>query len=274
MITATCFAQYGLHPYRNMAIDEWLFAQAMARPGMVALRLYSWQPGGITFGFNQRLERAVAHERLGPTPLIRRVTGGRALYHDPSEITYAVVVNAEGLPPGRLSGTLAQSSAAIAEALTAFLQRLGVKSQYLRHTVQADHRPAFFHSAPCFASAARHEIISGAQKVVASAQRRLGSTMLQHGSIKLGGVAYHPALDGPECPHDRESACDPLPAQHFHELQQQFFATMGDVLGLDCEDRGWGEAEERTIAAWEAQVERNSLGKRDIIKHVGVDGSP
>ncbi len=256
-----------------MAIDEWLFARAITRPGMVALRLYSWWPGGITFGHNQRQKRAVAHELLGETPLIRRVTGGRALYHDPSEITYAVVVNAEGLPAGPLAGTLAQSSAAIAEALTVFLHRLGVESQYLRHTVQPNHRPEYFHTAPCFASAARHEIMAGRHKVVASAQRRLGTTMLQHGSIKLGGVVYHPALDGPDCPADRQRGGDPLPAQHFHLLRQEFFATMEEILGLACEEGCWGEPEEQEVAAREAEVAEKSLEKRDIFKHEGLDGS-
>ncbi|MCK4573421.1 MAG: hypothetical protein KAU36_03575, partial [candidate division Zixibacteria bacterium] len=80
-------------PHFNMAFDEWLFARACESPGSIMLRLYSWRPGAITFGFNQKEQTAVDCERLNGTPLIRRVTGGRALYHDPSELTYAIAVN-------------------------------------------------------------------------------------------------------------------------------------------------------------------------------------
>ncbi|HPI33213.1 MAG TPA: hypothetical protein PLR32_07850 [candidate division Zixibacteria bacterium] len=272
MIRALCYTHPALDPFRNMAVDEWLFAQAQRRPGMVVLRLYTWRTGAITFGCNQRLDHAVVHEALGGTPLIRRVTGGRALYHDPTELTYAVVVNAEGLPPGPLVGSVARTSAAIAEALTAFLAELGIRSQYLRSSVGGGSHPAFFHTAPCFASAARHEVVADGRKLAASAQRRMGHTLLQHGAIKPGGVAYHPALDGPVCPPERTVAPDPVWAQHLHTWSGIFFASLGRSLGVACDEAVLSEDEERVLDGWAEAVREKALERRDCIKQEAVEG--
>ena len=110
MLNARCYSQYGCDPYENMAADEWLMEQAFSRPGYVALRLYTWNAGAITFGYNQDVDRAVDYSALNGTPLIRRITGGRALYHDPSELTYAIVVNTTGLGKTRLTGSITSTS--------------------------------------------------------------------------------------------------------------------------------------------------------------------
>jgi len=273
MVRARCYTHFALDPHRNMAVDEALFAHALETPGYVALRLYTWQPGAITFGTNQRIENAVDHDALGGTVLIRRVTGGRALYHDESELTYAVVVNTDGLDECRLTGSVAQSSGRIAEAITRFLARLGTESQYLRHTVQADRRPSFFHTAPCFASAARHEIMAGARKIVASAQRRVGSALLQHGSIKIAGVAYHAALDGPECPGNRERDLHPVTAHEFQSHAALFFEELGQFLGLACERAELCRSEEEAVQERRVMVEKFPVERRDIIKQGALDGS-
>ena len=77
MVKASCYSHFAFSPYKNMAVDEYLFRQAMDCPGSVTLRLYTWAPGAITFGLNQKLEKAVDHDALDGCTLIRRVTGGR-----------------------------------------------------------------------------------------------------------------------------------------------------------------------------------------------------
>jgi len=166
-----------------MGFDEWLLERALDRPGSVALRLYQWQVGTITFGYNQRSESALMWSGIGTTPVIRRVTGGRALYHDPSELTYSIVINQEGLGGMPLGGSLSESSGAISEALVQFLGMLGVRSEYQRSSSPVNSRPDFFHKAPCFASTAKYEVIGREGKVIASAQKRLGHCLLQHGAI-------------------------------------------------------------------------------------------
>ena len=54
MCSAYFYQTYAGHPYWNMAFDEWLLVRALERPGSLYLRLYTWHPGAITFGYNQR----------------------------------------------------------------------------------------------------------------------------------------------------------------------------------------------------------------------------
>ena len=66
------FTHYATAPWFNMAFDEWLLARAERTPGFAAVRLYSWQPGAITYGVNQKESKAYRAEQLGDTPVIRR----------------------------------------------------------------------------------------------------------------------------------------------------------------------------------------------------------
>jgi len=177
-----------------MAFDEWMFAGAIKEPAAVFLRLYSWQPGAITVGYNQDLKRAVDHSRLAGTAVIRRITGGRALYHDPSELTYSVAIGEHRLESIASSGSVSAVSRVIAEVLVEFLATMGLAAEPTWRSSQRERRRNFFHKAPCFASFSRYEIASQGRKVVASAQRQIGRTVFQHGSIKMAGVATHPAL--------------------------------------------------------------------------------
>ncbi|HOP07961.1 MAG TPA: hypothetical protein PLF13_11800 [candidate division Zixibacteria bacterium] len=190
------FSHYGADPYFNMAFDEYLFSRASKNPGSIYLRLYTWRPGALTFGRNQRLEKAFNHSALGDTPAIRRITGGRALYHDPSELTYCITVNQDASIPSVLENTGAKLGDRIAEGLVAFLLEAGIDSDYVRQSSKRHADRNFFHTAPCFASRARSEIVATSGKIVASAAYRSGSTILQHGSIKIGGIVSHPALTG------------------------------------------------------------------------------
>jgi len=217
-----------------MAFDEWLFARACESPGSIMLRLYSWRPGAITFGFNQKEQTAVDRERLNGTPLIRRVTGGRALYHDPSELTYAIAVNTEGLDDDRLSGSVTRASAAVAEVLVAFLGQLGMAADYVRTSVRGHARPEYFHTTPCFDSHARNEVVVDRRKVIASAQRRVKATFFQHGSIKINGLADHPALHLPEAPNGNACSAGPLTEADFGRMAGLFCDRFIEFFGCDA----------------------------------------
>jgi len=224
------FKTFGGEPHYNMGFDEWLLGRAVGNPGAVYLRLYTWSVGTITFGCNQRRETALDWSSLGDTPVIRRITGGRALYHDLSEYTYAIAVNTAQSVSPNLAGSVTSSSKAMAGALVAFLERLNVKASYVRQSSPQDTHPEFFHKAPCFASAARHELMLDGRKIVASAQKRVSGALLQHGSIKLLGVASHAALDGGRIGRARS-----LPAvseQAFEATARLFCEVVGQALGV------------------------------------------
>ena len=189
------FRNTGFSPGKfNMETDESLAAglagsAAPAGPtgsdsagGIPLLRVYGWKPHAVSIGFHQRMEHfdLRALQRAG-IDIVRRPTGGRAILHA-DEITYSVVMPAEGRSPREIYHL-------ISAGLLAALQTLGVEAQ-LADPAEGDERnPAARddpRSVPCFSSSAKYEIQFDGRKLVGSAQRRYGGTVLQHGSVLLG----------------------------------------------------------------------------------------
>jgi len=261
---AVFYRHFSGDPLFNMAVDEWLAWRATLEPERVHLRLYTWRVGAITIGLHQKKELALDFSRLSDAPVIRRVTGGRAVYHDPSELTYAIAVNTRHLRNPRLVGSLSKTSAAIAEALTRFLTRLGIESRCVRRSSATDSRAAFFHTAPCFDSVSRHEIMADSRKIIASAQRRIKATILQHGAVKLGGIASHPALGGQ--PRRNFCAFDiaPIAENRFDLMASLFVQEMGAFFGLLIEERQLGKADWEKVAYRTAILKKNPLVRRNF----------
>ena len=163
----------------NMAVDEALLDES-DRTGGAFLRLYRFSPPCLSLGRNEparaRYDRA-AITRLGIT-VVRRPTGGRAVWHE-HEVTYAVAA-----PLAALGGSVRDSSVAIHRRLAAALRSLGVAA-----TLAPRARAPGLGAGACFAALVGGEVVVDGQKVIGSAQVRLGGgrAFLQHGSILLGG---------------------------------------------------------------------------------------
>lgn len=162
---------------QNMATDEALLHDA-ASSGRAFLRLYRWSPPCLSFGRNEpalaRYDRAEIAWR--GWDVVRRPTGGRAVWHD-DEVTYAVAA------PTAAFGSLQQSYRAIHERLAAALRAIGVAAEL----APRNGRPPGLGAGACFAAPVGGEVTAYGRKVVGSAQVRMGSAFLQHGSILLGG---------------------------------------------------------------------------------------
>ncbi len=160
------------------------------------LRLYSWKPYCISHGYQQddsTIDKD-ACEKAG-VEIIRRPTGGRAVYHG-EELTYAVIMRFE---PGE--GIYAVHNK-IAESLLEMLQPICKNELELTNgrspvgrtlsppvptpSIREAYKPGTLTNIACFTSTARYEITWRGKKVVGSAQRRFGNAVLQHGSILLG----------------------------------------------------------------------------------------
>ena len=85
----------------NMAMDE---AMLLLRGlGVIpdTLRLYVFKPSAVTIGYFQSVSKSVNLDyiRSNNIALVRRPTGGGAVYHDfNGEITYAIVMSASSVP--------------------------------------------------------------------------------------------------------------------------------------------------------------------------------
>ncbi len=260
-----CYGHHAGDPYFNMAFDEWMLGEALIHPDRMLIRLYTWGVGCITFGCNQKRETAVNMEQLGDTPVIRRITGGRALFHDPSELTYSIAVHDDCIDPS-VRSSVAASSAVLAAVLVDFLGRVGIRSDYARQSARDNSRPEFFHKAPCFASHARHEVISDRGKMIASAQRRIDRVMLQHGAIKINGLAAHPALpmtSDNQLPANKLVFVDEA---QFLRHRSVFEAVFGDRLGYRVRSEAATEAELCEVQKRAVRIKENPFARRDIFK--------
>ena len=166
----------------NMAIDEAVWRGRQAGTSPPTVRFFAWAPPTVSLGYGQPLDRDVdveACRRLG-VGLVRRPTGGSAIYHDgpDRELTYSVVATTDDLGGAR---NLGETYRWIGRALCAGLRALGAPVEMVAAGRGGDPPPAF-----CFARTGRYEIEIGARKVVGSAQRRHGRCFVQHGSILLG----------------------------------------------------------------------------------------
>jgi lipoate-protein ligase A len=172
-----------------MAIDETLFEGVQAGDPPV-LRLYRWDPPTLSFGRNQLARGHFSASRAAERGIgiVRRPTGGAAVYHD-KELTYSVCA------PVALIGTPRAAYLRINHSLAAGLARLGVPARLGEGTRRRPSPDA----APCFQTAAAGEVAVGAHKLVGSAQRAERRTILQHGSILLepGQTVVAELLDAP-----------------------------------------------------------------------------
>jgi len=160
---------------RNMALDH---ALALALPpGEGVVRIYGWHPPTISFGRNEpargRYDPAAA--RRAGISFVRRPTGGRAVLHD-AEVTYAVVA------PVRAFGSLRAAYRTINRGLIAGLRSLGAP---VAEALEGPSLPP--DAGPCFRAPAPGEVTAAGRKLVGSAQARIGTHLLQHGSLILRG---------------------------------------------------------------------------------------
>jgi lipoate-protein ligase A len=166
----------------NMAIDEALWRGRQAGISPPTLRFFAWAPPTVSLGYGQPLtgDIDVAACRALGVGLVRRPTGGSAIYHDgpERELTYSVVAAAADLG---VSGDLLETYHWIGRALLRGLNARGAGAQLVPMPDADGPAPTF-----CFARTGRYEIEIGGRKVVGSAQRRQGGCFLQHGSILLG----------------------------------------------------------------------------------------
>ena len=170
-----------LAPAENMALDERL----LAGDEPLLLRLYRWSPPGLSLGrFQDPRDFAGVP---GTHVLVRRATGGGAIYHD-DELTYALVMAEEVLPV-----PIAESYTLLHGAIRRALAGIGVPTEAVTGGTGCRARPCDLW---CFATPGRGDLVTLAgKKIVGSAQRRVRRPrprVLCHGSIVLTAPAQTP----------------------------------------------------------------------------------
>lgn len=166
----------------NMAVDEALLRSCQQGISDPVFRTYGWQPPGVSFGYTQdplsEFNLDACRER--GVDIVRRMTGGRAVYHH-REVTYSVVALEN---EATLGGSIQQAYQVINQGLATGIAKLGVEPDFEKAKFQPDREKV---KSPCFTAAARYELTYDGKKMVGSAQRKIENMLLQHGSILLAG---------------------------------------------------------------------------------------
>src|SRR5258707_776639 len=110
----------------NMAIDEAILTHHIRGDVPPTLRVFRWSQPAISLGRFQNIEREIelAECQQRGVSLVRRPTGGRAVYHR-DEFTYSIVI---GKRDGAPSGVVA-AYAYLAQGLLAALQTLDIQAE-------------------------------------------------------------------------------------------------------------------------------------------------
>ena len=163
-------------PRWNMAVDAVLRRSHAEAGGPPTLRFYQWSLPTLSLGAGQKLPPSLSLKRLQSlgVAVVRRPTGGRAVFHD-GDLTYSIVAGArEGFP---VSVTVVYRR--LCRALQAGLAKLGLKTSTVTLPSPSSH------NFDCFARIGSGDLTWQGKKFMGSAQAWQGRTFLQHGSILL-----------------------------------------------------------------------------------------
>lgn len=166
----------------QMATDEALLGSAL----VPTLRLYTWSPATVSLGYFQDYA-SIARQLPPGMPVVRRITGGGAIWHE-HEVTYALIgVLGEAGLPARTRDLYPLVHGAIREALA----RRGAPLIAQVETV-GDRR--YSEEPRCFASPAADDLVhaDGGKSLGSAARARRGRVLL-HGSLKLASNPWDDA---------------------------------------------------------------------------------
>ncbi len=143
----------------NMALDEAISEAVRTKASLPTIRFYKWKPSAVSIGYFQGLKDEVDVELCKKTgvDIVRRRTGGGAVYHDSNgELTYSIIAPESFFPKG-----ITESYQTICGWIADALGKLGIAAEF---------KPI-------------NDIIAAGKKISGNAQTRRGGILLQHGTI-------------------------------------------------------------------------------------------
>lgn len=160
----------------NMALDESISDAVRRKESLPTIRFYKWKPSAVSIGYFQSLLDEVDVElcKKNGVDIVRRRTGGGAVYHDSNgEITYSVIAQESLFPKG-----ITESYHLICGWIVNALGKLEIAAEF---------KPI-------------NDIIAAGKKISGNAQTRRGGILLQHGTIlcKLDVAAMFSLLKVPK----------------------------------------------------------------------------
>ncbi len=164
----------------NMAVDICSMRLVQSGKTPAVFSTYMWAPHCLSIGRFQKAEKEVDIKRLiaDGYHLVRRPTGGRAVWHG-HELTYSLIAR-EDHP--LVSGSIAESLEKVASILVEGLRKSAIPA--ILNSTPREMSAAGRKFNPCFTSHGRSEIMTpDGRKLVGSAQARSHGIFIEHGSI-------------------------------------------------------------------------------------------
>lgn len=135
-----------------MAIDESILHHVATGKSPPTIRFYQWStPGAISLAYSQN----IADVDSSIVPLVRRPTGGRAVFHGKNDFTYSVIVPEKEYPE------FLESYFLICQWLVFGLKSLDIEASFDNST----------------------SLLANGKKISGNAQVRKNGTILQHGTV-------------------------------------------------------------------------------------------
>ncbi len=155
----------------NMAVDEAIFQAFIAGSVPATVRFYGWIEPSVTIG---RLQPVASVPEGWGTIIVRRPTGGRAVYHG-KDLTFSISVGAD-----TLGSKVRESYRRVGEAVSRALVSIGVPAELCRTTTP----PAAVRGiGNCFDLTTDYELAVAGKKTLGSAQVRHSDAVLQQNSL-------------------------------------------------------------------------------------------
>ncbi|OGC75934.1 MAG: hypothetical protein A2145_06665 [candidate division Zixibacteria bacterium RBG_16_40_9] len=168
-------------PFFNLALDEVLFLENQRKKNPPLFRIYGWDKAAVSIGYFQKTAQAcnLPECQKENLPVIRRITGGRAVFHQ-EDLTYSVVGSTREYP--ELGQNVLQTYLRTSEAFLEGLKMLGINAFWEKKKASLNGKKSFL---PCFSSTSIYEVTYQGKKLIGSAQKRVGDSFIQQGSLPL-----------------------------------------------------------------------------------------
>lgn len=234
-------------PARAMAVDEALLTLAAAP----TLRLYRWQPHGVSIGYFQRW-RDLPWERLEAEgiPIVRRLTGGGAIFHG-DEVTFSLVAPSNH---AFFEGTVRESYDRVHSVLARALETRCPAGVRVAPRGGAELHSDVGGSPWCFHESTPFDLTAAARKLAGSAQRRASGRVLHHGSLVLRSNRFTPEIASVEA-----LGGDPSPAA----LEGAVAAAFAEATEMELDEGSLSPAESAlALALEEGKYSTDSWNRR------------
>lgn len=109
----------------NMAIDEAICNSVASEEELPTIRFYKWKNNSVSIGSNQNQnEINIGLCKQNKVDVVRRITGGRAVFHDKRDFTYSVIA-----PIKIFDNSINNAYREICSWIISALEEIGIKSE-------------------------------------------------------------------------------------------------------------------------------------------------